>query len=201
MSQQIDHEEPDAEAPEQNGVAERLNRTLMDKARSMVAHAGLSKGFWAEAVNTANYLRNRSPCQTLKGHITPFEEWHGKKPDIAQLRTFGCIAYARVPDRVPDVTFDETRFRFALPAPSEETVDHVSDLCDRPEATKPVGARPEALPETPTEVVVRPERHCLAIKRWGIDEVYQSEINFVHSAFSDLTVPEPTSLREPFSSL
>ena len=39
MSQQIDHEETDAESPEQNGVAERLNRTLMDKARVMVAHA------------------------------------------------------------------------------------------------------------------------------------------------------------------
>ena len=98
MSQQIDHEETDAEAPEQR-VTERQNRTLMDKARSMVAHAGLSKGFWAEAVNTANYLRNRSPCQTLKGHITPFEAWHGKKPDIAHFCTFGCIAYAHVPNR------------------------------------------------------------------------------------------------------
>ena len=83
-----------AEAHEQNGVAERLNRTLKDKALSMVAHAGLSKGFWAEAVNTANYLCNRSPCQTLKGHITPFEVWHSKKPDIAHLRTRG-IAYWR----------------------------------------------------------------------------------------------------------
>ena len=99
MSQQIDHEETDAESPEQNGVAERLNRTVMDKARAMVAHMGLCMGFWAEAVNPANYLRNRSPCQSLKGHITPLEAWHGKKPDIAHLCTFGCIAYARVPDR------------------------------------------------------------------------------------------------------
>ena len=99
MSQQIDHEETDAESPEQNGVAERLNRTLMDKARAMVADTGLSKGFWAEAVNTANYLRNRSPCQSLRGHITPYEAWHGKKPDIAHLRTFSCIVYARIPDR------------------------------------------------------------------------------------------------------
>ena len=80
MSQQIDHKETDAESPEQNGVAERLNRTLKDKARAMVAHVGLSKGLRAEAVNTANYLRNHSPCQTLRGHITPYEAWHGKKP-------------------------------------------------------------------------------------------------------------------------
>ena len=96
MSQQIDHEETDVESLEQNGVAESLNRTLMDKAAAMVARAGLSKGFWAEAVNTANYLRNRSPCLSLRGHITPYEAWHGKKPDIAHLRTFGCIAYARI---------------------------------------------------------------------------------------------------------
>ena len=99
MSQQIDHEETDAESPEQNGVAERLNRILMDKARAMVARAGLSKRFWAEAVNMANYLRNCSPCQSLRGHVTPYEAWHGKKPDIAHLRTFGCIAYARIPER------------------------------------------------------------------------------------------------------
>ena len=74
-----------------------------------------------------------------------------------------------------DITFDGTRF--ALPAPSEEAVDHVSDPCDRPEATEPVGARPKALPEIPTEVVERPQRHCSAIKRRGIDEVYLSEIN------------------------
>ena len=93
MSQQIDNEETDAESPKQNGVTKRLNHTLMDKARAMVAHAGQSKGFWAEAVNAANYL------QSLRGHITPKEAWHGTKPDIAHLRTFGCIEYPRIPDR------------------------------------------------------------------------------------------------------
>ena len=48
-SQQIEHEETIANTPEQNGVSERLNRTLMEKARPMVAHAALSKTYWAEA--------------------------------------------------------------------------------------------------------------------------------------------------------
>ena len=61
VHQKIEHEETCAHSPEQNGVAERLNRTLMEKARPMVAHAGVGKAFWAEAVHTANYLKNRPP--------------------------------------------------------------------------------------------------------------------------------------------
>ena len=66
-SQQIEHEETIANTPEQNGVSERLNRTLMEKARPMVAHAALSKRYWAEAVSTACYIKNRSPSQSLAG--------------------------------------------------------------------------------------------------------------------------------------
>lgn len=47
--------------PERNGVAERLNRTLAEKARTMLLAANLEKRFWNEAVVTANYIKNRSP--------------------------------------------------------------------------------------------------------------------------------------------
>ena len=47
--------------PEQNGVAESMNRTIMESARSMLMHSRLPNKFWAEAVNIATYLRNRSP--------------------------------------------------------------------------------------------------------------------------------------------
>jgi len=46
-------------SPQQNGVAERMNRCLVESARAMTYHAGLSKTFCAEAVNTAAYIRNR----------------------------------------------------------------------------------------------------------------------------------------------
>jgi transposase InsO family protein len=49
--------------PQQNGVAERKNRTLVECARSMLKGKNLSNGFWAEAINTAVYLKNRSPCR------------------------------------------------------------------------------------------------------------------------------------------
>ena len=52
--------------PQQNGVAERMNKTLMERARSMLSGAGLGQEFWAEAVDTACYLVNRSPSSALE---------------------------------------------------------------------------------------------------------------------------------------
>ena len=82
--------------PQQNGVSERLNRTLMDRSRSMMSHARLPQVFWAEAVNTAAYLVNFSPHSAIL-FKTPFEMWHGREPDYSVLRIFGCDAYAHVP--------------------------------------------------------------------------------------------------------
>ncbi|MCR9067182.1 MAG: hypothetical protein NXI00_24665 [Cytophagales bacterium] len=82
-------------SPQQNGIAERLNRTLMVKARSMLFQHRLPLEFWAEAVNTANFLRNYSVCSTTEK--TPFELLYGRKPDYSILKIFGCIAWVRVP--------------------------------------------------------------------------------------------------------
>lgn len=81
----------------QNGVSERMNRTIMEKARTMLLEACLPDSFWAEAVNTAVYLHNRSPTRSLDGK-TPYEAWNGTKPDLSNLRVFGCDAYLHVPD-------------------------------------------------------------------------------------------------------
>ena len=85
-------------SPQRNGVSERMNRTLVESARSMIAHAGLSNIFWAEAISTAAYVRNCLPTMVLKENETPYERWYGKKPDVSHLRIFGCMAYAHVPD-------------------------------------------------------------------------------------------------------
>ena len=81
--------------PQQNGVAERMNRTLNERARSMRIHAGLPKMFWAEAVNTAAYLINRGPSIPLDGKI-PKEVWSGKEVNLSHLRVFGCISYVHI---------------------------------------------------------------------------------------------------------
>ena len=82
--------------PEQNGVAERLNRTLVEDMRAMLHHAQLSKMYWAEAISTAAYLKNRSVHSSLDGK-TPYEIWHGQKPNLSHLRVFGCLSTVHVP--------------------------------------------------------------------------------------------------------
>ena len=77
---------------EQNGTAERKNRTFLDAARCLLAKSGLPDTFWAEAVNTANYLRNRSPTASLGGR-TPYEAWTGKVPSVSHLRVFGSKGF------------------------------------------------------------------------------------------------------------
>lgn len=82
--------------PEQNARAERENRTVMECARSMMCGAGVPKYLWAEAVNTAIYLLNRTPT-TQTPNSTPYSLWFGKKPSLNHIRTFGCEAYMLVP--------------------------------------------------------------------------------------------------------
>jgi len=74
-----------------------MNRTIMEKARTILLEACLPESFWAEAVNTAVYLHNRRPIKSLEGK-TPHQAWNGIKPDLSQLRVFGCDAYLHVPD-------------------------------------------------------------------------------------------------------
>lgn len=86
---------------EQLGVAERINRTLMERVRCMLADAGLPKSFWAEAVTTAAYLLNRIPCRE-ETHKTPLEYWTGEKPNLSHLRVFGSSAMVHVPKEKRD---------------------------------------------------------------------------------------------------
>lgn len=92
----IRHERTIPKTPQQNGKAERMNRTLLESVRSMLGDSKLPKRFWAEALTTAVYLRNRSPTSSLP-ETTPMEVWTGKKPDVSHLRVFGCSAYAHIP--------------------------------------------------------------------------------------------------------
>jgi len=75
--------------PQQNGVAERRNRTLIEAARSMLADSKLPVTFWAEAVNTACYVQNRVQVVKCQGK-TPYELFHKRKPLISFLKSFGC---------------------------------------------------------------------------------------------------------------
>ncbi|KAH0636497.1 hypothetical protein KY289_036412 [Solanum tuberosum] len=96
--------------PQQNGVAERMNRTLLEKVRCMLSNAGLGKEFWAEAITYACHLLNRIPSVAI-GRKTPLEKWYGKSAeDYDSLYVFGSIAYYHTRKIIfsRDVTFDES---------------------------------------------------------------------------------------------
>jgi hypothetical protein len=80
------------ETPEQNKVAERMNRTLLEKARSMCLQAKTPKSMWTEAVNTAAFITNRCPTKSYPD-MTPFQLLNNKKPSLDHLRVFECRIY------------------------------------------------------------------------------------------------------------
>ncbi|KAL6286215.1 hypothetical protein ACE6H2_010605 [Prunus campanulata] len=86
-----------AYTPQQNGVAERKNRTILNMVRSMQTKSCIPKSFWPEAVNWSIHILNRSPTFAVRD-LTPEEAWSGRKPAVGYFKVFGCIAYARIPD-------------------------------------------------------------------------------------------------------
>lgn len=86
------HENSNPYKPEQNGVAERLNRTISEMGRTMLAASHLPQDFWSFPYVTACYLHNRLP-NTLTGNKTPYELFYGRKPQLDIVRTFGSTAF------------------------------------------------------------------------------------------------------------
>ena len=79
-----------ARSPQQNGVAERMNRTLTKATRAMLPPSGLPFSFWTRALKTTVYLRNRSPTKALT-NVTPYQAWRGDKPDISPTSVYSVV--------------------------------------------------------------------------------------------------------------
>ncbi|GJU64497.1 retrovirus-related pol polyprotein from transposon TNT 1-94 [Tanacetum coccineum] len=88
----IFHQKSVPRTPQQNGVVERRNRTLVEAARTMLIFSKAPMFLWAEAVATACYTQNRSLIHT-RHNKTPYELVHDKKPDLTFLRVFGALCY------------------------------------------------------------------------------------------------------------
>lgn len=80
--------------PQQNGVSERRNRTLMDMVRSMISNSKLPLSLWSEALKTVVYILNRLPSKAV--HKIPFELWNGWKPSLKHLHVYGCPVEVRI---------------------------------------------------------------------------------------------------------
>ncbi|GJT15189.1 putative ribonuclease H-like domain-containing protein [Tanacetum coccineum] len=88
----ISHETSVARSPQQNGVVERQNHTLIEAARTMLIYAKAPLFLWAEAVATTCYTQNRSMIRRRHGK-TPYELLHDKPPDLSYLHVFGALCY------------------------------------------------------------------------------------------------------------
>ncbi|CAL9019321.1 unnamed protein product, partial [Prunus brigantina] len=88
-----------AYSPQQNGVAERKNRTIVEMSKTMMKEKKLPYNFWGEAVNTAVYIQNRCPTKALE-NVTPFEVFSGRKPGVKHLRVFGSICFCHIPGQL-----------------------------------------------------------------------------------------------------
>lgn len=83
--------------PPQNGVAERKNRTIFERACCMLAKCKLSEYLWCEAICAANFLVNQSPTVANFG-VTPYKRYYQTKPDVSLLKFFGCLAFVHIPN-------------------------------------------------------------------------------------------------------
>nr|KAJ0227737.1 hypothetical protein LSAT_V11C100025710 [Lactuca sativa] len=104
--------------PQQNGVAERRNRTLIEAGRTLMIHAGLPMSFWAEAVNTACFTQNRSLIHRIHKK-TPYEMLKDRKPDVSFFHVFGCICYI-LNQRDPRSKFEPKADKELLSCPFDE---------------------------------------------------------------------------------
>lgn len=91
----VTHEYTTPYTPQQNGVAERMNRTLFEKVRCLLHGAALPDHYWGLALQAASDVRNLCPVSGQA--LTPFEVFMGRKPDLRMLRVFGCDCFVHVP--------------------------------------------------------------------------------------------------------
>ena len=99
-------------SPESNSVAERFNRTVQDKTRTIMAAASLPGFLWAEILSATNLLRNMTPVANLA--CTPFEMWTGSKPDLSVLRVIGCKAFCQIPKAARGGKFNPVCYKGVL---------------------------------------------------------------------------------------
>jgi hypothetical protein len=95
-SRGIEHQTSVLRTPQQNGRAERFNRTILEKSEAMRQHACLPLSFWQDAVETSLHIYNKQPMRQLDWS-TPIFKWNGEKPDISYFKVFGSQAYVFIP--------------------------------------------------------------------------------------------------------
>jgi len=94
----IHHEVTNANTPQENGVAEQLNRTVLEMVWTMIFDSKLPKAYWTFAVKYVQKILNRLPTRAVSEDRTPHELFLQKKPSVAHIQISGCRAYMHIPD-------------------------------------------------------------------------------------------------------
>ncbi|GKB06944.1 retrovirus-related pol polyprotein from transposon TNT 1-94 [Tanacetum coccineum] len=171
-------------SPQQNGVVERKNRTILNMVRSMLKSKKMPKEFWAEAVDCAVYLLNRCPSKSLDNK-TPQEAWNGLKPTVSHLRVFESITYVYVPsqkrskldDRSEKHVFvgydkqskENERYDFLPMIDEEETCESGDEVQQQPESPTPTPTQDSPLSSsegTKDKKFARALREAMKSKKW-----------------------------------
>ena len=97
-SKGVHHEMTNPYTPQENGVSEWMNRTLVEMARAMLSDAGLPNTYWGDAILYVTHILNCVPMQALDEDLTPHEAFTGNKPSVMHLRIFGCKVHVHIPD-------------------------------------------------------------------------------------------------------
>jgi transposase InsO family protein len=94
VDQSVERHHSTPHTPKQNGVVERRNQSVVAMACALLKQRGKMAIYWVEKVSTAMFLLNHSPTRALSDK-TPYEAWHGSKPAVQFLHTFGCLVYMK----------------------------------------------------------------------------------------------------------
>eukprot|EP00253_Pinus_taeda_P033630 PITA_33630 len=130
--------------PQQNGVAERMNRTILNMVRSMMFFKNVKLMLWADVVLRVVYVKNRFPSNVVRNYKTPYEMWYGHIPLVKHLRVFGSTCYALIPNvhrdkigarsrgiPILDQYVESSSKSHSPPHEAPTTDDTLSDVIDR----------------------------------------------------------------------
>jgi transposase InsO family protein len=173
----VRHERSAPHTPQQNGVAERANRSIVEMARTLLHQGGVERRFWPEAVVTATYIKNRLPHRGVLVNKTPEEIYTGVRPSVAHLRVFGCAAFVLVPESERDklapktkrcvflgYTAEPTTYRLFCPdtgkmLTSRNVVFDEASVCHDRRGDRDAAPAPAQPPDGPADAARAPDAH------------------------------------------
>ncbi|KAE8669377.1 putative LRR receptor-like serine/threonine-protein kinase [Hibiscus syriacus] len=174
-----------ANTPQQNGVAERMNITFLERTRAMLRDASLEKSFWVETFNTAC----RAPSTAIKLK-TPMEMWNGKPADYSNLHVFGSIVYDPTACKViisRDVIFVEDKLQRKEDDDSAEKSDttkiHVDKEVEQGDSSKAEPTHDEQEPESSEAPTTHQSDRVRRHPNWHSD--YVIEVNIAYCLLTD----------------